>query len=200
MGARIAAALAVYHPDAAGSLILADPPLTGPGRDPVPGSPRPLRRFAAQGPGGGDRGRHAARVPDLVGRAPRAARAVARHLQRDGGRRDVREVPHRGPARAAAEDPASRCCSSTAPRVPSCPPSALPELRGLLPGARFAAVERAGHMIPWDNLDDFVAVVLQFTGARARRPLTPSPLPAPTRWAARSPACPHPATPQPPRP
>ena len=68
---------------------------------------------------------------------------------------------------------------------PVVPADALPELRGLLPGARFAAVDRAGHMIPWDNLDDFVAVVLQFTGARARRALTPSPLPAPTRWAAR---------------
>jgi len=44
------------------------------------------------------------------------------------------------------------------------PPEALPEVRRLLPGARFAAVERAGHMIPWDNLDDFVAVVLAFTG------------------------------------
>jgi N-formylmaleamate deformylase len=43
------------------------------------------------------------------------------------------------------------------------PADALPELRSLLPRARFAAVERAGHMIPWDNLDDFVAVVLSFT-------------------------------------
>ena len=37
MGARIAAALAVYHRGAAGAVILADPPLTGPGRDPYPG-------------------------------------------------------------------------------------------------------------------------------------------------------------------
>jgi N-formylmaleamate deformylase len=46
---------------------------------------------------------------------------------------------------------------------PVVPASALPELQALMPGAAFAAVERAGHMIPWDNLDDFVAVVLQFT-------------------------------------
>ena len=47
---------------------------------------------------------------------------------------------------------------------PVVPPDALPEVHRLLPRARFAAVERAGHMIPWDNLDDFVAVVLAFTG------------------------------------
>ena len=35
MGARIAAALAAYHPRG-GRVILADPPLTGPGRDPYP--------------------------------------------------------------------------------------------------------------------------------------------------------------------
>ena len=36
MGARIAAALAVRHPQRAGAVILADPPLTGPGRAPYP--------------------------------------------------------------------------------------------------------------------------------------------------------------------
>ena len=36
MGARIAAAVASCIRDAAGPLVLADPPLTGPGRDPYP--------------------------------------------------------------------------------------------------------------------------------------------------------------------
>jgi pimeloyl-ACP methyl ester carboxylesterase len=55
------------------------------------------------------------------------------------------------------------------------PASALPELRALLPGARFAAVDHAAHMIPWDNLDEFVAVILQFTGEQCQHPATTQP-------------------------
>jgi N-formylmaleamate deformylase len=33
------------------------------------------------------------------------------------------------------------------------------EARAALPAARFAAVPRAGHMVPWDNLDGFLAAV-----------------------------------------
>jgi N-formylmaleamate deformylase len=45
MGARIAAATAVHSPGVAGPLVLADPPLTGPGRGPYPMS---LEAFMAQ--------------------------------------------------------------------------------------------------------------------------------------------------------
>ena len=189
MGARIAAALAVYHPEAVGSADPRRPPADRAWPRPLPRSPRPLRRFAAQGPGGGDRGRHAARVPDLAGRTPRAARAVARHLQRDGRRRDIREFPHRRPARAAAEDPGSGAVRVRR-REPVVPAAPCPSCEGCCPGARFAAVERAGHMIPGTISTSSSP---WSCSSPASGPAAPDPVV--DRWAAR---CQHVRIPQPP--
>ena len=164
MGARIAAALAVHHPDAAGSLILADPPLTGPGRAPYPVPIAPyvdsLRKARA-----------GATAEDMRPAFPTwsdehlALRAQWLGTCSETAVVETYERFHTEDLHALLPQirvPVLLVYGAESPVVPA---GALPELRELLPGARFAAVERAGHMIPWDNLDDFVAVVLQFTGA-----------------------------------
>ncbi len=177
MGARIAAALAAYHPGAAGAVILADPPLTGPGRDPYPVPIDPYvdsLRKAKEG----------ATADDMRPAFPTWSdehlelRALWLGTCSEAAIVETYERFHSEDLHALLPQigvPVLFVYGSDSPVVPA---AALPEVRGLLPGARFAAVDHAGHMIPWDNLDEFVAVILQFTGE----------------------LCPHPATPQPPRP
>ncbi len=163
MGARIAAALAVHHPGAASSLILADPPLTGPGRAPYPVPIDPYvdsLRTAQAGATAEDMrpafptwsDEHLALRAQWLGTCSVAAVV------------ETYEKFHTENLHALLPEiriPVLFVYGAESPVVPA---DALPEVRGLLPDARFAAVEHAGHMIPWDNLDDFVAVVLQFTG------------------------------------
>ena len=169
MGARIAAALAVYHPEAVGSLILADPPLTGPGRDPYPVPLDPYVDSLRKAQAG-------ATADDMRPAFPTwpvehlALRARWLGTCSETAVVETYENFHTEDLHALLPKirvPVLFVYGAESPVVPA---SSLPELRGLLPGARFAAVERAGHMIPWDNLDDFVAVVLQFTGERPGGP------------------------------
>jgi N-formylmaleamate deformylase len=177
MGARIVAALAAYHPDAAGAVILADPPLTGPGRDPYPVPIDPYvdsLRKAKRGATADDMrpafptwsDEHLALRALWLGRCSEAA--VVETYERFHSEDLHALLPQ-------IRLPALFVYGADSPVVPA---SELPEVRALMPGARFEAIARAGHMIPWDNLDDFVAVILQFTGEQ----------------------CPPRATPQPPRP
>ena len=43
----------------------------------------------------------------------------------------------------------------------------LAELRAENPAAEFVGISDAGHMIPWENLGDFLAAVRRFAGAHA---------------------------------
>ena len=45
---------------------------------------------------------------------------------------------------------------------PVVPASMLAEIKSLNPAAEIAGIEGAGHMIPWDNLADFVTEVQRF--------------------------------------
>ncbi len=163
MGARIATALAAYHPAAAGSVILADPPVTGPGRDPYPVPIDPYVDSLRKAQAG-------ATADDMRPAFPTwsdehlALRALWLGTCSETAVVETYERFHSEDWHALLpriQVPVLFVYGADSPVVPA---SALPELRDLLPGAQFAAVERAGHMIPWDNLDDFVAVVLQFTG------------------------------------
>jgi N-formylmaleamate deformylase len=163
MGARIAAALGAYHPRVPGAVILADPPLTGPGRAPYPVPIDPYvdsLRKAKKGATADDMrpafptwsDEHLELRAKWLGTCSEAA--VVETYERFHTE-DVHVLLPR------IEAPVLFVYGAESPVVP---PEALPEVHRLLPRARFAAVERAGHMIPWDNLDDFVAVVLAFTG------------------------------------
>jgi N-formylmaleamate deformylase len=163
MGARIAAALAVYHPNAAGSLILADPPLTGPGRAPYPMPIDPYVESLRKAKEG-------ATAEDMRPAFPTwseehlALRAQWLGTCSEAAVVETYERFHTEDLHALLPEIRVPVLFVYGAESPVVPQGALPELRELLRGARFAAVEHAGHMIPWDNLDDFVAVVLQFTG------------------------------------
>ena len=48
---------------------------------------------------------------------------------------------------------------------PVVPGAALEEVRSVNPAAELVGVTGAGHMIPWDNLEDFVDAVRTFVRA-----------------------------------
>jgi N-formylmaleamate deformylase len=163
MGARIAAAVRVLHPGVAGPVVLADPPLTGPGRDAYPMS---LEAFMDQ--------LHAARsgappeellkyfptlTPEqLAVRAewlPTCDETAVRESWLNFHREDffpyLREL---GP-------PVLFMHGSNSPVVPE---SALPEVRETRPDAELVSIPGAAHMIPWDNAADFLAETRRFLG------------------------------------
>jgi len=41
------------------------------------------------------------------------------------------------------------------------------EVRALNPRLEYVGIERAGHMIPWDNLEDFLAETRRFLASAA---------------------------------
>jgi N-formylmaleamate deformylase len=163
MGARIAAALAAYHPSAAGAVILADPPLTGPGRAPYPVPIDPyvdsLRKAKAGATADDMRPGFPTWSDEQLELRAKWLGTCSEAAVVETYERFHTEDMHVLQPRIDA--PVLFVYGADSPVVPA---ASLPELRRLLPGARFAAIERAGHMIPWDNLDDFVAVVLDFTG------------------------------------
>ncbi len=117
MGARIAAATAVRFPDLVGPLVLADPPLTGPGRGEYPMS---LEAFmsqldAAKSGGGADELRQY--FPTLT-EEQLAVRAQWLHTCDENAVREiVAELPPRGLPRTAGCSSRRRCCSCTATRA-----------------------------------------------------------------------------------
>jgi N-formylmaleamate deformylase len=162
MGARITAALAAHHPRAAGAVILADPPLTGPGRAPYPVPIDPYVESLRKAKAG-------ATADDM---RPAFPTWSDEHLElrakwlgtcSEAAVVETYERFHTEDLHALLPQIAVPVLFVYGAESAVVPADALPELRTMLPGARFAAVERAGHMIPWDNLDDFVAVVLGFT-------------------------------------
>ena len=167
MGARIAAALAVYHPEAVSSLILADPPLTGPGRDPYPVPLDPyvdsLRK--AQAGATADDMRPAFPTWPVEHLALRARWLGACAARRPSSRPTRISTPKT--CTRCCRRSGFRCCSCTAPRVPSCPRAPCPSCERVASGRPLCAGRRTRRSYDaWDNLDDFVAVVLQFTDKR----------------------------------
>lgn len=163
MGARIAAALAVHHPQAAGAVILADPPLTGPGRPPYPVPIDPYLDSLRKAKAGATADDMRPAFPTwsdehLTLRAQWLGTCSEKAVIETYERFHTEDLHALLPQ---IQVPVLFIHGTESLVVPA---DSLPELRSLLPGARFAAVERAGHMIPWDNLDDFVEVVLDFTG------------------------------------
>ena len=170
MGARVAAALAAAQPGLAGPVVLVDPPLSGPGRGPYPTT---RDAFLAQ--------LHEAQ-------AGTDAAGVARHYpgwsERERALR-ARWLPTCDEQAVVASHAGFESEDFFAfwPRVPGSPgfvhgadspvvtAEGAREAREALPAARFAAVPRAGHMVPWDNLDGFLAAVRPML---AMSPATPS--------------------------
>ena len=164
MGARIAAALGVLQPGAASALIVVDPPLTGPGREPYP---MPLESFKQQLAEG-----YRGTTPDEIKRfftgwpdrelqircewLPTCYEPAIVETHLNFHREEFFELW------AQLEPPLLFIYGEESPAVP---PSGVEEIGQTNPRAELVGIPRAGHMIPWENLDDFVAATRAFIAA-----------------------------------
>jgi N-formylmaleamate deformylase len=165
LGARIAAELALAHPDRVGPLVLVDPPMTGPGRAPYP---IPLDFYAEAI----RRAREGSVIPHL--------RALEPTWSEERLRDRARWLATCDPVAIAetyvnfhTEDFVGRWERLPAPALvrgadsPVVTADAARELRATNPDATVVAVPHAAHMVPWDNLDGFLAAVRPRLGAVA---------------------------------
>lgn len=161
MGARIAAALAVRHPEAAGPLLLVDPPLSGPGRDPYPTTREAFQTQIREAQAGLTADAVAKHWPTW----PRRELELRARWLRTCDETAVLET-HRG---FETEDffgwwpnvplPALLVRGGRSPVVPE---AGARELAAARPDIPIAVVDDAGHMIPWDDLSGFLAVARRF--------------------------------------
>lgn len=174
LGARIAAAFDVAHPDSARGLVLVDPPLSGPGRAPYPypltmyremfdiarDAPDPVAELAKVEPGSSD---------DVLAERVRWLRVTDENAV---------AATHRGfheedyvALHAAISAPAILVRGADSAVVTD---SGAAELARLRPDIPVVAVPRAGHLVPQDNLDGFRSAVEEFLTHVIQRNARPS--------------------------
>lgn len=160
MGARIAARMVATDPSVVARLMLVDPPLSGPGRKPYP---TPLTSYLS------------AREAASRGATIEEFRAFTPHWTDEQIALRLQWLPtcsveaitatHRNfhEEDVFADFPKLTCPTllvhATQAQVVS--PEEAREIVGLLPLGKSVGV-RAGHMIPWDNLADFLTVTREF--------------------------------------
>ncbi|KIZ47124.1 MULTISPECIES: alpha/beta hydrolase [Rhodopseudomonas] len=160
MGARIAGRLGATAPDVASKLVLVDPPLSGPGRTPYPtplGSYLTAIDAASRGasiaefrqftPTWSD-DQIALRLEWLPTCSVEAVTETHRNFQEEEIFPDFPRIT-------------CPCLLIYAGNAKVVSPEQAADIVRLLPDGR-AVMVRAGHMIPWDNLDDFIAATLAF--------------------------------------
>ncbi|GGU99966.1 alpha/beta hydrolase [Actinomadura cremea] len=160
MGARIAAAWRVLH-GGRGPLVLADPPLSGPGRGPYPTSWEAFRTQldeARRGTTPGEMRRFYPKWPEreLLIRAqelPSCDETAVRETHAGFETEDFLPYWER------LGRPAVLIRGGASPVVTD---AGAAELRRTNPGVPVVDVPGAGHMIPWDEFDGFVAAVRSF--------------------------------------
>jgi len=161
MGARIAAAFAVLFGDQAGPLLMVDPPLTGPGRDPYPTS---LETFMEQL----SKAKAGATAEDMRPFFPTWTEEQLRMRAEWLPTCDeiaVRETWlnfHREDLFAYLRELTPPALFMYGAQSPVVTEEALVEVRAVNPAIDLVAVADAGHMIPWDNLDAFLAETRSF--------------------------------------
>ena len=160
MGARIAARLVATSPQVASRLVLADPPLSGPGRDPYPtplSSYISAREAASKG----------ATVEQFRALTPTwADEQIALRIQwLPSCSVEAITVSHRNfhDEDAFPDFPKLHCPTLLirAMRAKVVTKELADEVGRLLPDGQVVGVD-AGHMIPFDNLEDFLAVIQRF--------------------------------------
>jgi len=167
MGARIAAALAAQHPDLVGPMIVIDPPLTGPGRAEYPTPLDAFRQQLKQGYEGTtaeEVGRFYPRWPqrELEIRAEWLASCDENAVVKTWENFHTEDFFDVWPAVRA---PILFMYGEESPVVTS---EGLAEVMEKNPAAEIVGIPTAGHMIPWENLPDFLAAVRGFVSASAR--------------------------------
>lgn len=161
MGARIALQLAADAPDRVGPLILADPPVSGPGRRPYPIA----LPFYIDGIDKASRGEempvagtilagwspeHLAMREQWLPTCDKTAIAESHRSFQD---EDIHSLMPRVRSRTLL------MCAENGGTVT---PEEEKEIVGLIPNCTSMRIPRVGHMIPWDDLDAFVAAVRGF--------------------------------------
>lgn len=159
LGARIAAASAVAFPGLSRGLILVDPPLSGPGRDPYPTSLAAFREQLVEA----RRGTTADEVRRHYPRWPNAELRLRARWLPTCSEEAVVET-HRGfeaedffDLWSALRTPAGLVYGGKSPVVTA---EGAAALRSANPQPTFIEVSGAGHMVPWDSPAPFRAAVL----------------------------------------
>jgi len=160
MGARIAARLAAMAPNVASRLVLADPPLSGPGRDPYPtplssyisareaaSKGATVEQFRALTPTWADE-QIALRIQWLPSCSVEAITASHRNFHEEDAFTDFPKL-----------DCPTLLIRATRAKVVTA--ELADEVAALLPNGQVVGVD-AGHMIPFDNLEDFLAAIEKF--------------------------------------
>lgn len=161
MGGRICVKLAADHPDRVGRIVVVDPPVSGPGRRPYPTPLQPYLDGMAAASAGEP-------LPPMPNWTPEQALTRAEWLPSCSVEAVVQS--HKG---FHEEDfhkdmPKVRCPTLLvyAELGGVVTEADADEILGLIKGAKKVRVERAAHMIPWDNMDGFLAAVTPFIAAR----------------------------------
>lgn len=166
-GARVAVTLAALYPDARGPLVVADVPLSGPGRAPYPTPIEPFLESIAKAREGATAEDMRPYFPtwtdeQLALRAewlgtcdPDAVAAVHRNFHEE-------DFFEHWPAVAA---PVLFLWAGAAPVVG---PAGAAEAAAANPAAVVTELAGAGHMLPWDDLAGFLTIVRDFLGGGSR--------------------------------
>jgi N-formylmaleamate deformylase len=168
MGGRIAAAAAARNRGAFGPVVVVDPPLCGIGRAAYP---FPLEVYvnalheAQAGATADDMRRYYPTWPEreLRIRADWLATCDERAVVETYCNFHLEDFFDDWPAVAP---PALFVYGAESPVVPG---AALAEVTAANPAAELAAVQRAGHMVPFENLDGFVSALREFCSRTAVR-------------------------------
>ncbi|MTH64090.1 alpha/beta fold hydrolase [Paracoccus shanxieyensis] len=161
MGARIAIRAARKSPAPFSGLILVDPPVSGPGR----------RGYPAQWPWYGDSIRMAQKgcsAEEMRKFCPTwtdeqvALRAEWLHTCHWGAIKTAFDGFHVDDIHADLPEISLPMRLVVAGGAQVIQPQDVAEIQGLVPKIEIRTVEKAGHMIPWDDLDGFIAAVSDF--------------------------------------
>ena len=162
MGARIAVRLAVRAPDCVGNLILVDPPVSGPGRRPYP---HPLNYYldsidaVSQGRGLEEMKKNLPWTEEQLELRMEWLPTCDRSAIAESHRSFHDEEIHSDLPRIAA-----RTLLVYAEKGGTVSEADADEIVGTLKHGQKRRIDGAGHMIPWDRLDDFVGSVKGFLG------------------------------------
>jgi N-formylmaleamate deformylase len=163
MGARIAGAVGVLHPDRAGPIAMVDPPMTGPGREPYPTS---LETFVEQL----EMARAGATADDMRAYFPTwteehlALRAEQLRYCDETAVRESWQNFHREDFLPYLRDMPAPALFMYGGDSPVVTPDAAAEVEATNPELELVRIPGAGHMIPWDNGPDFLAQTRGFLG------------------------------------
>lgn len=168
MGARAAAAFGALHPALRGPLIVVDPPLSGPGREPYPFPLGPYVEALRKAQRG-------ATVDDMRDQFPTWSDDQLQLRAEWLGTCDETALVESYESFHSEDffgywgqlgSPVMFLYGEESPVVPG---ASIRDIASSNPRARVVGVAGAGHMIPWDNLTDFVAEVRAFLGLSIAR-------------------------------